>query len=262
MTLQEMEALPPDQTVYSGNARRIVRLRPRVIMKVSKNAHAEVEAHWFAQEHAGVPIPRLLLPLDATAPMPTPWLFCMEECKGVSLETVIDDMSTSQLDHVALQLRRIVDNIASVKSESREFLGSVTGGPFRNMFFPEHLSPDSAFDTVHDFLDAFRQILLFFCTESFTEDFLAQFPESAQVVFTHGDLLPRNIMVEGTTITGVLDWATAGFYPSYWEYSRMHDPHSMTPGWDYVLSQVFPEERRIKEIRAVRELMDMIQFNC
>ncbi|TIA27792.1 hypothetical protein D6C78_11009 [Aureobasidium pullulans] len=41
--------------------------------------------------------------------------------------------------------------------------------------------------------------------------------------FTHGDLQRKNILVfteAGTRNIALLDWETAGWYPSYWEYVR------------------------------------------
>jgi hypothetical protein len=55
-------------------------------------------------------------------------------------------------------------------------------------------------------------------------------------------------MVEGSTITGVIGWADAGFYSEYFECRRMHDPNFMTPGWKSVLQAVFPGEPREMEI--------------
>ena len=39
--------------------------------------------------------------------------------------------------------------------------------------------------------------------------------------FTHGDMGPRNILVENGRITGVVDWELSGWYPEYWEYVKM-----------------------------------------
>ncbi|KAF4974269.1 hypothetical protein FZEAL_8805 [Fusarium zealandicum] len=50
-----------------------------------------------------------------------------------------------------------------------------------------------------------------------------------KIVFTHGDLNPRNIMVErvrtsagagGWRLSGIIDWETAGYYPDYWDYTK------------------------------------------
>ncbi|KAE9410686.1 hypothetical protein BT96DRAFT_781344, partial [Gymnopus androsaceus JB14] len=55
-------------------------------------------------------------------------------------------------------------------------------------------------------------------------------------------------------ITAIIDWATAGFWPDYWEYCFMHSLSSLTPGWDRVLSLVFPGERRQAEVDALNKI--------
>lgn len=49
------------------------------------------------------------------------------------------------------------------------------------------------------------------------------------VVFTHADVNPRNILIDlynlpGRTrdsrVSGIVDWEFAGFYPEYWEYTK------------------------------------------
>ncbi|OBZ77201.1 hypothetical protein A0H81_01626 [Grifola frondosa] len=40
------------------------------------------------------------------------------------------------------------------------------------------------------------------------------------LVFTHGDLAMRNIMVEGDVVTGIIDWECAGWFPAHWEYVK------------------------------------------
>ncbi len=38
-------------------------------------------------------------------------------------------------------------------------------------------------------------------------------------VFTHADLNPFNILVQGDRIIGLIDWEFSGWYPHYWEYT-------------------------------------------
>ena len=77
-------------------------------------------------------------------------------------------------------------------------------------------------------------------------------PTACPVVFCHGDLVPRNIFVEGSTITGIIDWEFAGWYPDYWEYCRMRlSGNSLSPStrwsnhWDYVMHALFPRDDNI-----------------
>ncbi|TFK89445.1 hypothetical protein K466DRAFT_584617 [Polyporus arcularius HHB13444] len=64
---------------------------------------------------------------------------------------------------------------------------------------------------------------------------------------------------DGEHITGIIDWGNAGFYPSYWEYSRMHDANFCTLGWEKILGMVFPEPRRQTEIGTVRTILLTIE---
>ena len=39
-----------------------------------------------------------------------------------------------------------------------------------------------------------------------------------KLVFTHADLAPRNILVEGGHVTAIFDWEDAGWYQAHWGY--------------------------------------------
>lgn len=50
-----------------------------------------------------------------------------------------------------------------------------------------------------------------------------------EIVFTHADLNPRNILIDKVAIpggkkswrvTGIVDWETAGYYPEYWDFTK------------------------------------------
>ncbi|KAF1730833.1 hypothetical protein CRV24_008903 [Beauveria bassiana] len=45
-----------------------------------------------------------------------------------------------------------------------------------------------------------------------------QLSNDCPIVFTHGDIAARNIMVRNGHIVALLDWEFAGWYPEYWEY--------------------------------------------
>ena len=174
------------------------------------------------------------------------------------LDTVIDRMSSTELDHIADQLLVILNEMRSYSSKT---LGSVTGGPYDNRFMPFPWRPPHAFPNTEEYLDHYRGIFLEFCGPEYVEELFSCFPTDAQVHFTHGDLLPRNILVDGSKITAIIDWETAGYYPEFWEYCRMHDLGWMTPAWGRVLARIFPGPRREKEIRAVYQILHDLHYN-
>jgi len=70
-------------------------------------------------------------------------------------------------------------------------------------------------------------------------------------VFTHGDLSSLNILVRGDKITGIIDWETAGWYPSYWEYTTASQVSSMNYFWREIDKFLDPmhEELEMETIR-------------
>ncbi len=63
----------------------------------------------------------------------------------------------------------------------------------------------------------------------------------AKFVLTHGDLSPRNIIVQGNLVTGIIDWERSGFFPEYAEYAIAM---MLCPGheewWIAVLQELLP----------------------
>ena len=62
-----------------------------------------------------------------------------------------------------------------------------------------------------------------------------------RIVFTHGDLAPRNITVQDGKIVGVVYWEDAGWYPEYWEYVKFFQRSSTSEGdWRDYADEIFP----------------------
>ncbi|KAF2217598.1 hypothetical protein CERZMDRAFT_55043 [Cercospora zeae-maydis SCOH1-5] len=62
---------------------------------------------------------------------------------------------------------------------------------------------------------------------------------NTKFVLTHGDLTPRNIIVDNGRVTGIIDWERSGFFPEYAEYAfAMKLGHSIERWWLPVLKDV------------------------
>ncbi|THH31215.1 hypothetical protein EUX98_g2974 [Antrodiella citrinella] len=262
-TYEELDALLRTSPIYEGYLRAVVQSADGVLFKYKGPSYAEEVR---AMRYAGRLIPSLVPKILHHPPLhrgvaharrdgrPTGvWYICMEKCPGVSLDKVIDNMTPYELNHVAEQLRTVLDKMQRPRSKK---LGSVTGGPFRNNLFPDELLPYRP-STYSDLINLWREILLVCCSETHTENLLSRLPRNAPIRFAHGDLLPQNIIVNGSTITGIIDWVTAGFWPEYWDYCVMHDPDWSSPGWDRILEILFVGKRRQAEINAVHEISEI-----
>lgn len=71
------------------------------------------------------------------------------------------------------------------------------------------------------------------------------FPDDAPIMFTHGGLHPRNIIVSAgpnPRVVAIIGWEQAGWYPAYWELCKARlecSRHGGVGDWDgRFLSQV------------------------
>ncbi|EJT76666.1 hypothetical protein GGTG_06583 [Gaeumannomyces tritici R3-111a-1] len=70
--------------------------------------------------------------------------------------------------------------------------------------------------------------------EQHPEACLQPLDHDPELVFTHTDLAPRNLILEdGTDDLWVVDWDEAGFYPRYFEYAGMHNFY-VPEGWTWL----------------------------
>jgi aminoglycoside phosphotransferase (APT) family kinase protein len=64
-----------------------------------------------------------------------------------------------------------------------------------------------------------------------------------KLAFTHGDLAPRNILVNDYgQVTAVLDWEYAGWYPQWWESVKAYQFCNDVPDWKAYLSAILPPD--------------------
>ena len=58
--------------------------------------------------------------------------------------------------------------------------------------------------------------------------------------FTHADLVPRNIIVKDGRVAAIIDWAFAGWYPEYWEFTKANYTMFRGQEWMDFLSELLP----------------------
>ncbi|KAL4242341.1 hypothetical protein ABKN59_012041 [Abortiporus biennis] len=93
------------------------------------------------------------------------------------------------------------------------------------------------------------------------EGILSSFDLSKPPVFSHGDLMPCNIMVENGHIVGVIGWAEAGWYPYFWDNYVLEctlfgrEELDAAPMWKSMVSRIC--ENYGKECKVFTTL-----FNC
>lgn len=70
--------------------------------------------------------------------------------------------------------------------------------------------------------------------------------------FTHGDLSSLNVLVRGDDIVGIIDWETAGWFPSYREYTTAHQVNPQNAFWKDEIDnflEAMPEALVMEQLR-------------
>ncbi|EPS94010.1 hypothetical protein FOMPIDRAFT_1135063, partial [Fomitopsis schrenkii] len=155
-----------------------------------------------------------------------PGSILMTRIPGVTLDTVMGTLSESELSTIASELEYYIQHMRSFASPYGSSVCGVDGGSIRSPRVSGQLiepSPDLR-SFHHELLlpasirwwvgkeDRFRQHVA-------TYENMFSMPHS--IVFTHGDLMNHNIMVQDGHITGIIDWEAAGWLPDYWEFTTV-----------------------------------------
>lgn len=196
------------------------RLTPSLLVKGF--APGEIASMEFARRNTTISIPRVHM-------TPCGWPM-MDFIDGEMLCECWDRLSTLMQFRVACTMRLYIKQMRSLKHETVGALenGHVVGIPFDSEDYgtfksPEHFARFSewvAFDSWAD-----RAMVA-------SKSRVARPKIDWTPVFTHGDLNSGNILLDKRGSLWIVDWATAGFYPSSMEVHCMRttdEGHKLVP---------------------------------
>lgn len=149
----------------------------------------------------------------------------MEKINGDTFNSMWKHLNQKQKDQVLRRLRSAVLKLR--QSSSSEGVHGIDGGSLYHAAMPTYTAGLGPFDSVK----AFNVYLAKNHNPSqrfqnspsegnqFLHDFLTKAWFKPSTVFSHGDLSPFNIMIDKRGQVSIIDWETAGWWPTYMEYS-------------------------------------------
>jgi aminoglycoside phosphotransferase (APT) family kinase protein len=147
----------------------------------------------------------------------------MNVIRGVELAYAWHAMCQDTKDWAIVQLKDYIAQLRALDPPSTDgAVTSVIGGPLRDgsRVGLKQFGPFRNHDDFHQFLRAGSTVDSFGAFQD-TAKVLISHGQQYATKFTHGDLAPRNIMMkEDGTITAIVDWDSAGWFPEYWEYTK------------------------------------------
>ncbi|KAK8128927.1 hypothetical protein PG984_010035 [Apiospora sp. TS-2023a] len=205
------------QYLYPGRSRggfgNVVRLPFGKVIKLNTTRN-EADAMEFVRANTSVPIPKVYEVYERPNGSVS---IVMESLPG---DTDYANMSPEQVRAFGDELSGYLHQLRSLEPPEKGFIGSVNEGSLL-----DHRLGNVRFGPFHN-VDDFHSYLRFggpLDTWMYNPVVKKIHGRSStyRVKFTHADLNPTNIQYHNGRIVGIIDWETAGWYPEYWEYTKM-----------------------------------------
>lgn len=147
-----------------------------------------------------------------------------EGIPGKNLEQHWTELSLDKKRRIISDLGRFVDQLRKMTPPKHFVIGDSTmGAALNTRFGPGKVGPFYSIDAFHDFLRRGHRPQEFRgdCVEKVHEA-RAKSNKPYQLKFTHGNLIPRNVLIDDAgRVCSLIGWESAGWYPEYWEYVQM-----------------------------------------
>ncbi|KAI0426083.1 kinase-like domain-containing protein [Xylaria sp. FL1042] len=203
---------------------------------------AEAHAMQLVAQHTSVPVPNVYCAFIHNGDT----YIVMSRIKGQMAWHGWKSRSQPSKTRILDQLRRMIVELRSVPAPEDASVGNVDGGPFCDCRLPSKLFW-GPYATTRDFHEALAS-----GANIDTEYENVPRESNHELVLTHGDLSSLNILVQEDKVVGIVDWETAGWFPSYWEYTCAKNVNPQNPFWadevDRFLKPM-PHELKMENIR-------------
>ena len=210
---------------------------------------AEASSMRFVAKHTSIPVPRVYCAFSRKGRV----YILMERIQGEILGQGWVRRTTDSQMHLLSQLKSMVEEMRKLPAPGQA-ISSVDGGSLFDCRLPGSLMRFGPFADVQDFHRHLRQGFQYDPGNNPEINELIRLQEAAShpPVFTHGDLSSLNILVRDDKIVGIIDWETAGWLPSYWEYTTACFVNPQNEFWQKEIDRFLsprPKELRMEELR-------------
>ncbi|GAP91906.2 putative phosphotransferase enzyme family protein [Rosellinia necatrix] len=205
---------PEGDIIYHCNDRYAVR-HGRLLTKYTVSAHGwgardhpnEAAALRFVRAHTTIPVPAVV---DSAWDRVT-----MEYVEGRTLQQAWPVLTAAERAGILAELGGYIAQMRALRGTTT--LGRLNGqGVVVPSIMTRSGGPFGSLAEMHDWL--VRPPKRLEAQSMYWHQITTQLGADYPIVFTHGDIASRNIIVRDGRIVALLDWELAGWYPEYWEY--------------------------------------------
>ncbi|OOF99033.1 hypothetical protein ASPCADRAFT_127608 [Aspergillus carbonarius ITEM 5010] len=212
---------------------------------------SEASTMSFIAQHTSIPVPKVHCAFTHTG---TTYIV-MERINGEMIGSGWVNRSEQTKAKLLSQLSRMIIEMRELQPPEGMGVTSVDNGSLFDCRLPgpSHTLRLGPFATVQDFHRYLRiGVEADAGHDPEIQTLIEQHGRGWPVVFTHGDLSSLNILARGDEVVGIVDWETAGWYPSYWEYTTANQVNPQNSFWVHEIDKFLepmPEELAMERIR-------------
>ncbi|KAF2477186.1 phosphotransferase family protein [Lindgomyces ingoldianus] len=228
----------------------VVRLSQTLVMKSGSSVlPSEAKNMNYAAQLGGMRLPKVYGSFNSSNPTAgisqTRGYIVMDYVKGSCLADLWPNMNLQQRQTVITQVAVM---IRKMQSTPLDFAGPVGGGMSQGLFFTDWGA--GPFENGRAMEDWFNHKL--HVCKAFKRVPLNAAPfEFSTFVFTHGDISPRNIILDGQGLVWLIDWQNAGSYPPQFEAAVIADQSDFKDFGEMLLKHIEHDEAKVRQLRSV-----------
>ncbi|KAH9898693.1 kinase-like domain-containing protein [Xylariomycetidae sp. FL2044] len=220
------------------SSRWIIKITDSIVVKCGPSVDVSELSTMRLVSKYDIPIPK---PLGAIRAGTWTYLF-MSHVPGRPLKNLWGELSSDAKSSMRIQLGNIIRRLRDIP-EPYTYLGGGEPPRCKDLRRTLRISNSNIADEA-----AFNDFLL--CTGRvhnpvYLELIRSTMNKTHQIVMTHGDLHPGNIMVTRDTqgdftIAAILDWEMSGMYPEYWEFIKAMSgvSHDLSDWYSYIPAEL------------------------
>ncbi|KAH7903427.1 kinase-like domain-containing protein [Hygrophoropsis aurantiaca] len=237
-------------------------------MLVKAGSFREARTMLFIKEHTNIPVPTIHLVFVTGEREKEETYIVMEYISGGDLQHQWENLAKSERSAVVSQLKQYLHELRTITPPSQT-PGPIDGGRCRGHWFSE--LDGGPFESHAQLVAWWNERLEKTFSRNRDPERDSEVKESDllradhPLVFTHGDLLPRNLILCFGTLW-IVDWELAGWYPWYLEYVSIADdcgnPEYPTPmDWASAVLPGLPNfDREYAALKRVRSEIVLVPF--
>ncbi|KAH6983336.1 kinase-like domain-containing protein [Ilyonectria sp. MPI-CAGE-AT-0026] len=190
----------------------------------------EVEAMQYVASHTKIPVPRIYaIHVGEKGSI----YIEMAYIKGDDLDTAWSGLSTDQKNTIFADIKQHLACLRGLQPPKQDIVSSALQNPAYDGRIGARFFGPLSHKEFHSL--ARGHLRMEEVAEFLGQDVAKVHTSRYRAHFTHADLAPRNIIVRNGRVVAIIDWAFAGWYPEYWEFTKAYFTYFRGGDWEEYL---------------------------